>query len=440
MRVYSAEWVIPVEGDPIAGGGVAIDDGRIAAVGPADELEGDRVHFAGSVVTPGFVNAHSHLEYAVYAGFGDGLTLGPWIALHIERKLRLNWQNYVAIARLGAAECLASGITTVADASFSGAAAPACAEMGLRGLVGLEVFGSDAGAADLHLRETYTQIEDAFSDRVRLASSPHAPYSTSPEVYRAAAAFAKPVITHLAESDDELSYLLRGEGPINEVSGIPPAETTSVRHLAAEGLLNRDLIAAHCVKVDQEEIDLLAASQVGVAHCPRSNAVLGCGTAPLTAFREAGILLGLGTDSPASAPSFDMFDEMRAAVYSARSLTGQPGALLPGQALELATLGGACVLGLEQEIGSLVPGKRADLTVVSLSGTAFQPLEDPAVALVYAGSPSRVLRTLVDGNECYERGGFEWLELRREAEKARGLMLSQRAPREASKAQVVQKT
>lgn len=438
--LYSADWVIPVERDPIADGGVAIENGRIAAVGPAAELEGERHHFDGAVIIPGFVNAHSHLEYAVYGGFGDGLTFGPWIGLHIERKLRIDWQDYVSIARLGAAECLASGITTVADASFSGAAAPACAEMGLRGIVGLEVFGSDPSAATLHLKETYEEIEDSFSDRVRLASSPHAPYSTSPDVYRAAAAFAKPVITHVAESEDELSYLLRGEGPINEVSGVPPARTTSVRHLANEGLLNRDVIAVHCVKVDSEEIDLLARHEVGVAHCPRSNAVLGCGTAPLTAFREAGIRLGLGTDSPASAPSFDMFDEMRAALYSARALAGRPDALSPGQALELATLGGACVLGLEQEIGSLVPGKRADLTVVSLSGTAFQPLEDPIVALVYAGSPPQVIQTLVDGNECYERGGFEWLELRREAERARGLMLSERAPREAGRAQVVQKT
>ncbi len=440
MRVCSADWVVPVEGDPIAEGGIAIDDGRIEAVGPAMELEGERIHFDGAVITPGFVNAHSHLEYAVYGGFGDGMTFGPWIALHIERKLRIDWPEYVAIARLGAAQCLASGITTVADASFSGAAAPACAELGLRGIVGLEVFGSDPDAAAGQLRETAAKVESSVSDRVQIASSPHAPYSTAPDVYRAAAEFARPVITHVAESDDELAYLLDGTGPINEVSIVSPAGTTSVRHLANEGLLDRDLIAAHCVKVDSEEIDLLAQNEVGVVHCPRSNAVLGCGIAPLTAFRGAGIRIGLGTDSPASAPSFDMFEEMRAALYSARALAGRPDALSPGEVLELATLGGACLLGLEQEVGSLVPGKRADLAVISLADSAFQPLEDPIVALVYAGSSSRVLRTLVDGNECYVRGGFEWHELRREAARARELMLSQRAPRQVDQQQVAQKT
>ena len=138
--VFAADWVLPVEGDPIESGAVAVEDGRIVAVGAAKEL-GEGRRFEDAAIVPGFVNTHSHLEYAVYAGFGDGLPFGPWLALHIERKARIGWADSVAIARLGAAECLASGITTVGDASYSGAAAPACAELGLRALVYLEVFG-----------------------------------------------------------------------------------------------------------------------------------------------------------------------------------------------------------------------------------------------------------------------------------------------------------
>ena len=124
MRVISADWVLPVEEAPIENGAVAIEDGRIAAVGPADEL-GKGEHFAEAAIVPGFVNAHTHLEYAVYAGFGDGLSFGPWISTHVERKRRLERADMEAIARLGAAECLRSGITTVGDLAFTGASAHA---------------------------------------------------------------------------------------------------------------------------------------------------------------------------------------------------------------------------------------------------------------------------------------------------------------------------
>jgi cytosine/adenosine deaminase-related metal-dependent hydrolase len=176
--------------------------------------------------------------------------------------------------------------------------------------------------------------------------------------------------------------------------------------------------------VDEEEIGLLAAAGVSVAHCPRSNAAVGSGIAPLREFRAAGIAVGLGTDSPASAPSFDFFDELRAVVLLARAREKRPDALSPSSALELATLGSARALGLEAEVGSLAPGKRADLAVVSLEGSPYLPWEDPAAAVVFGGSPERVIATLVDGEARYERGGFEWHELRQRAADARSRMLA----------------
>src|SRR5262249_44965953 len=131
VRILSADWVVPVEGPPIEQGAVAIgDDGLISAVGPTAEL-GEGEHFDDAVILPGFVNAHSHIEYAAYNGFGDGLPFPPWIGLHVTRKRKLDGDEMLAIARLGALECLRSGITTIGDASFSGAAATACAELGL---------------------------------------------------------------------------------------------------------------------------------------------------------------------------------------------------------------------------------------------------------------------------------------------------------------------
>jgi cytosine/adenosine deaminase-related metal-dependent hydrolase len=320
VKVLSADWVVPVEGDPIRDGALAIDDGgMIAAVGTAFELgEGER--FPEAVILPGFVNAHTHLEYAVYAGFGDGLSFGPWISVHVERKRRIGYEEMEAIARLGALECLRSGVTMVGDCSFSGAAATACADVGLDAVVYLEVFGT-ADQGRERFDRLSARVAAALSDGVRLGVSPHAPYTTTVDLYRAAAEFRVPIATHLSESRDEVDYVRAGEGPWSSIADIlvRPLGTTGIRALAGEGLLGPDMLAAHCVHVDDEEIAILADHDVAVAHCPRSNAVLGCGIAPLAALREAGIRVCIATDSPASAPSFDMFDAMRAALYASRA-------------------------------------------------------------------------------------------------------------------------
>jgi 5-methylthioadenosine/S-adenosylhomocysteine deaminase len=418
-----------MDGDPIPAGAVAIgDDGRIAGVGTIADLgEGD--HFPEAVILPGFVNAHSHLEYAVYAGFGDGLSFGPWIALHVERKQRLDLEGMEAIARQGALDCLRSGITTVGDCSFSGAAATACAELGLRAIVYLEVFGADATSLAERFEPMRERISDALSDRVQLGISPHAPYTCSVDLYRASSALGLPLATHLAESEAETEFLQTGSGSWQAFAEmlVPPPGRTGIRALADAGLLGPHVVAAHCVQAGEDEIELLASNDVAVAHCPRSNAMLGCGIAPLTALREAGIRVCIATDSPASTPSFDMFDELRAAVAAARARERRPDALTAGTALELATLGGARALGMAEDTGSITVGKQADLTVLSLAGTPFVPWEDPVTATVLGGSPDRVVATLVSGEIRYEKGGKTWLELTDAARSARSRLLSRDA-------------
>lgn len=424
MRVVSADWVVPVEGEPIRDGAVAIaDDGTIAAVGPAADL-GPGESFDEAVIVPGFVNAHTHIEYAVYAGFGDGLPFVPWIGLHLERKRALELDDMRAIAEVGAWECLRSGVTTIGDCSFVGAAAEAAATTGLRAIVFLEVFGADASGLD-RFYEHRARIEPILSDRVRLGISPHAPYTVGVDLYRAAAALGLPLQTHLAESPAERDWLVEGTGDWTALAEflLPPPGETGVRLLDAAGLLSPALSAAHCVHVDGEEIALLAHHGVGVAHCPRSNGYLGCGTAPVAELRAAGVHVGIATDSPASTPSLDLFDEVRTAIVSSRARARRPDALGAAAALELATLGGARVLGLENEVGSLVPGKRADLAVVSLAGAPVSPVEDPVVAVVHAGSPERVVATLVAGEVRYRRGVTEWPDSRSRARSARARML-----------------
>jgi 5-methylthioadenosine/S-adenosylhomocysteine deaminase len=423
--VLSADWVLPIEGPPIEAGAVAIEDGRIAAVGSSADL-GFGTYFSDAVIAPGFVNAHSHIEYAVYAGFGDSLAdFAEWIRLHTERKRRIAWEEYVAIARLGASECLRSGITTVGDCSFSGAAAVAVDELGLGGIVYLEVFGADPEDALEQFDELRSRAATHFNERVLLGISPHAPYSISPAVYRTCADLGLPLATHLSESESEVRYLHDGGGAWE---GIPwlvdPPGTTGTRLLASEGLLGPRLLAAHCVVVEPEEIALLAEHDVAVAHCPRSNAYVGCGIAPLRELSDAGIRVGIGTDGVSSTPSHDFFDELRTTVMMARARAGRPDALTAAEALELGTLGSARALGLEAEIGSLVPGKRADLAVVSLAGSVYLPWEEPAGALVFGGSPERVLATYVGGELRYERGGTDWQELTAAAHSARRAMLA----------------
>jgi 5-methylthioadenosine/S-adenosylhomocysteine deaminase len=360
----------------------------------------------------------------VYAGFGDGLPFEDWIGLHVVRKRLLEREDMVAIATDGAHECLRSGVTTVGDCSFSGAAAEAAAAAGLRAIVYLEVFGRDETALE-RFTELKELVEGCLSDRVRPGVSPHAPYTCSLAVYEACARLGLPTATHLAESRSERQFLLDGSGKWSAFAHmlVPPPGTTGIRLLADAGLLGPHVMAAHCVDVDDDEIAMLAEHGVGVAHCPRSNGILGCGVAPLAELLDAGIAVGIATDSPASTPSFDLFEELRTAIVGARARARNPVGLAASRALELATLGGARVLGLDEEVGSLVPGKWADLTVTSFDGSPFDPVEDPQTAVVLGGSPDRVAATLVAGEDRYRRGTSEWPDSRKAARKARSRML-----------------
>jgi 5-methylthioadenosine/S-adenosylhomocysteine deaminase len=420
MTTVSADWVLPLDGPPVENGLVRFEEGRIAEVA---EGRGER-HYHEAAIVPGFVNAHSHLEYSGYAGFGDGQPFGPWIATHMARKRTLDGDGMLALARQGVADSLASGVTTAADYSFSGAAATAAAELGLRAIVYLEVFAAEPGEAERQYTAKRASVEE--TDLVRIGVSPHAPYTCSVDVYHWCLGLGVPVGTHLAESADENAWLEHGTGPLGAIAGalVAPTGKRAVRTL--EPVLGPDLLCAHCVELDPGEVSLLAERGVPVAHCPRSNALLGCGVAPLTDLRAQGVQVGLGTDSPASTPSFDMFEEMRSAIYAARARERRPDALLASDALALATIEAARALRIDDLVGTLTPGKRADVAVVSLAGSPYLPVEDPAAAVVFGGSPDRVLETIVEGETRYTRTDREnqWREVRNIASAARRKMLA----------------
>lgn len=381
--ILAADWVVPLDGPPIRDGAVRVDGRAIAEVGPAGREADER--FDGSVILPGLVNAHTHLEYAAMGGFGDGMTFGPWIEDHIRRKAATGPDDSIEQARAGAAVCLRSGVTTIADCSYSGAVAAAAAEAGLRAIVYLEGFSD---WADLRAR-TEARIDAMTATAlVRPGVSPHAPFTVTLDDYRMLVGLARerglPVATHLLESSRETLHLD-----------------------AFRDVLGPDTVAIHLVFADPADIELMAELDVPAVHCPRSNALLGCGIAPLPELLEAGVRVGLGTDSPSSAIDFDMWAEMRAAIMHARARLGRADALSARSALELATTGGATALGLGDTTGTLTPGKAADVCVLDLSASSFLPWDDPITAAVYGGSCDRVSLTMVDGEIRYRRGSHE---------------------------------
>ena len=372
----------PVSGPPIENGAVAIEGGRIAAVGPSSELGRGR-RFEGAVILPGFVNCHSHLEYAVYTGFGDGTPdFAEWIGIHIQRKQRLAFDDVVDIARLGAAECLASGITTVGDCSFSGAAAIGCHDLGLRGIVYLEVFGSDP-------------LRRARALRVACGDRRARPVGAR----RRRRLAARAVHRHRGGLRDvRVPRRARGHAPLGERirAGVPPRRERAVgvvpraaraagrhhgrtdarRHRSAHAEPRRRPLRR---RSSPDEIELLASHGVGVAHCPRSNALLGCGIAPVRELLDRGVTVGLGTDSPASAPSFDLFDELRAAVSFARARERRPDAL-------------SCDRGARARDDRLGPRARPGRRRSGRSSRARRPTSSSSASRARRSSPGRTRR------------------------------------------------
>ena len=420
-EVYTADHVLPVGAPPLRQGAVAVQDGRLVAVGTRSEVLGafpdaQVEELGNAVLLPALVNAHTHLEYATYGGFGDGLPFGDWlINVFGARRPRLAPGDVEAAAALGALLCLQSGVGTIADASYSGAAVAAASEAGLRAIVHLEAFGGpdrDAEGVVSTLRERLVGFADSTSPLVRLGVSPHSPYTVAPAAFAALDAFAQSegmtVMTHVAESHAELEAVAAGTGPIADaLRSLTRIEATGqhpVDLLAGAGLLHSGVILVHAVQINDAQIALIATSGAGVVHCPRSNAILGCGAAPIAGLRAAGISVGIGTDSPASAIDFDLWAEMRAALLTARVREGRPDALTAEEVIELATLGGARVLGIDELVGSLTVGKRADLTAIDLTDTSYGVTESAATSAVFAGSPERTLLTVIDGVVRYRKG------------------------------------
>jgi len=408
----------------IPGGAVAIKDGAILAVGPRRRIEKRfdarrSLDADGCLVLPGFVNAHTHAPMTLLRGVQDDVELMTWLEKYMfPLEARFASPDFVRWGTLLACwEMIASGTTTFADGYFfEEEVARAADEAGLRAVAGQGIFDvptpdSQTAAEGLARGEKFLSKWHGHP-RITAALAPHAVYTVGPETFRKtvdlAARFDAPVLVHLAESQGEIAMVEKRYG------------TTPVRHLAAHGLLGTSLTAAHCVHVDDEEIALLAESGTGIVHCPESNMKLASGVAPVGKMLAAGVRLGLGTDGAASNNDLDMIGEMGSAARLHKIAALDPTAAPARAVLRMATRGGAEALHMEDRIGSLEAGKRADIVVLSLSGPNALPLFDPFSHLVYSARADAVETVVVEGKILMERRRLKTLDteaIRRNAER-----------------------
>ncbi len=392
-------------------GDVSIRDGRIAAVGGAVAEPHDRVIDAhGGYVLPGLIQTHVHLCQTLFRGYADDLPLMEWLRRRIwPMEAAHTPATLGAAARLAAAELLTSGTTSVftmetvhdTDAVFD-----AIAPTGLRATIGKCMMDQAAGAPARLQEPTQDSIDESVAirkrwhgqagGRLRVAFAPRFPVSCSRDLLEAVAGLARQhdalVHTHASESRDEVKIVKQLSGGL-----------TNLEYLSRVGLASPRLCAAHCVWVTDRDQRLLADHDVKVMHCPGSNLKLGSGVAPIAELRARGVTVSLGTDGAASNNSLDMFEEMRLAA-ALQAVRRRPGSLIARDVLWMATRAGARTLGMDEEIGSLEPGKRGDLIIVERDRPHLAPGPDPYSTLVYAARGSDVRNTVVDGEVLVEAG------------------------------------
>ncbi|MDX2149989.1 MAG: amidohydrolase [Bryobacteraceae bacterium] len=402
--IVTARYVVTMDGARrvIDNGAVAFAKGRILAVGARADIDRQyrpkqRLDRPNALIAPGLINTHTHAPMALLRGIADDLRLQEWLEKYI---FPAEAKNVTADfcrwgTRLAALEMMLSGTTTFTDMYyFEEVIAEATKEAGLRGVLGQTVIGfpvPDAQTPEIELARTEKFLERFRNDPlITPAVAPHSMYTLSADLLKASRALANrykaPLLIHVAETLKEREESLARH------------KQTPVHYLDALGIFNGRTVAAHCVHVDEPDIRILAARGVGVAHCPSSNMKLASGAAPVTRMLAAGLAVGLGPDGPAGSNNdFNLFEEMDLAAKLQKLVRGDPQALPARAAVEMATIVGARALGMEQEIGSLEPGKRADLIAVRLDRAHAVPLWDVYSQIVYASKGSDVQDVFVEG-------------------------------------------
>jgi 5-methylthioadenosine/S-adenosylhomocysteine deaminase len=382
---------------------IGIRDGKILFVkkGPyvtepcpdADE----RIDASGCLVMPGLVNTHTHLPMVFFRGLADDLPLMRWLNDYIfpAEKRFINRDTVYAGSMLAIAEMILSGTTTFCDGYFfEGAVAHAAIACGMRGVVAqgfIDYPTPDQSNTSRH-REHAEQFIGKWHDRSPLITPAlvcHSPYTCSSDTLRTIKTIAREAGAtfqiHLSETSEEVTLILERYG------------REPVHYLRDLDLLDEKTIAAHCIWLTDDELDVMASFGVKVAHDPESNMKLGAGIAPVPAMLRRGIDVGLGTDGAASNNNLDLFGEMGMCAKLHKMASGDPTVLPADKVVEMATIGGARVLGMADQIGSIAPGKWADIILVDLNSPHLTPLYNPFSQLVYSASGADVATVIIGG-------------------------------------------
>jgi aminodeoxyfutalosine deaminase len=425
MRILAADFVVPIEGEIISSGGIAIELEKIVAVGPLSEIREQFPHieiesFGSSAILPSFVNAHSHLELTAFRGFLDNVEhdFFSWLIKLTNSRANLSDSEINLSAISGAIEGLRAGVTTFGDIGrFGYAGVAALKTLGLRGTVFQETnFSPDNKTAisDFDgISEEFFGLKQEETRLVKIGISPHSPYTVSPKLFESLTDFSLshsiPLSIHVAESEMERELLATGKGAFADLfakQGLNwnSPRSTSVEYLKRLGVLAAKPLLAHCIMVDDTDIQSIAESDSRVVHCPKSNAKFGHSVAPLQSFLDRKIKVGFGSDSVASNNVCDILEESRFGNLISRTRIEKTRLISAKETLRMATLGGAECLGLENEVGSLEVGKQADLIVLNLDNIAQLPISDLYSAILFASSARDIEMTMCAGKELFRNG------------------------------------
>lgn len=419
-----ARWVIPVEpACTLPDHSVLIDAGRIVAVLPTsvadrDYVAAQHVSLPTHALLPGLVNAHTHAGMSLLRGIADDVPLSAWLQAHIwPREARFISAEFVHDGTLlAASEMLLGGVTCCHDMYFfADAAARAYDTAGMRAMIGLPVLDFPtpyAADADGYLQAGLA-ARDAWRKEARLSFSlaPHAPYTVSDASWSKIVTYARQldmlIQTHLLETRDE-------RATSEEQFGIGP-----LQRLHRLGATGPGFVAIHAVHVDDADMQLLAEQGCHVVHCPVSNLKLASGIAPISRMRERGINVALGTDGSASNNRLDVFGEARFAALLAKVKADDASSISAATALRMATLDGATALGLDADIGSLEPGKFADIIAVDLGGIQHAQCYDPVSHLIHVTGRDQVTDVWVAGEPLVSSGNLTRMDIHDLASRAR---------------------
>jgi 5-methylthioadenosine/S-adenosylhomocysteine deaminase len=418
-------------------GFVAIRDAKIVAIGDAssrnlrDFQSAEILDARNKVVLPGLINTHTHLPMVLFRGLADDLKLDEWLSKHIfPAESRFVTREFVvAGTRLALAEMIRGGTTTYCDMYyFEDAIAEETSKAGLRAVLGQTVI--DFPAPDNKTwSEAITSVE-AFAGKwkqnelIQPAIAPHAVYTVSTEHLTEVSLLAEklnlPIVIHLAEASSETDYTLKhyGQRPVSYLEQI--------------GLLSPRVIGAHAIEVNNQELQILRRREVGICHCPQSNMKLAVGVAPIPQMLAAGLRVGLGTDGAASNNDLDLWQEIDTAAKLHKLHTGDATIVSARQALQMATLGGARALHLEERIGSLEVGKMADLIILELDAPHLVPRYDIYSLLVYSAKASDVVDTIVNGRILMRDRQLKTLDIKQVIDDARQYARRVRKPLESA--------